>query len=150
MRVFMILWVVKIVILVLMGLAAFKASRAKQLDSTIEFKLNLRSWLELLVIVGLNIFVLISRPGSENEILYIFLGQLMIILTFLHTKRYVFAGKKYLYMIENVFDEKEIRNMNYTNGVLHLKIRKTATKVRLPITDVEYLLERFSGKKYQN
>lgn len=146
----MILWIVKIVLVIIIGMSVFKAARAKQADPTIAFKMNFRSWLEFSLLLILNVFVLISRTGSKYEIYYTFLGQLTIVLMFIHTKRYIFAGKKYLYMLEHVFDEKEVRDMYYKNGVLHLKIRKTATKVRLPITDVEYLLERFSGKKYQN
>lgn len=145
-----ILLIVKVVLVILIGLAMYKAARAKKADPTIAFKMNKRSWVEFLVIVVLDIFILISFPSNEKQMPYVFFGQLMIVLTFLNTKRYVFAGKKYLYMMEHVFNEKDVRNMYYKKGVLHLKIRNQSTKVRLPITNVDYLLERFAGKKYQN
>lgn len=144
------LLIVKAVLVILIGLAMFKASRAKKLDPTIAFKMNKRSWIEFTLIFVLDIFVLISFPNEDKHLAYVFLGQVMIVLTFLNTKRYVFAGKKYFYMIEHVFNEKDVRNLRYKNGVLHLKIRNQSTKVRLPIADVDYLLERFAGKKYQN
>lgn len=145
----MIFLIVKLFIVILIGLAIYKAVKAKKIDESIEFKMNRRSWIEFSFVYILNVFVLLSRPGAENEIFYILIGQVMIVLTFLHTKRYVFIGKKALYMLEHSFSIKDVRNVYYEKNVLHLSIRNTKTKVRLPVTDVEYLLERFSGKRFQ-
>ena len=145
----MILMIVKAVLLVLTGLTYYKAARAKKLDPTLEYKMDMRSRVEFIVVILFDLFVIVAQASGDKEIYLVLFGQLMIVITFFHTKRYVFAGKNILYMLEHPFYVKDVQQVYYEKGIFHLTIRNTATKVRLPVGDVDYLLERFSGKRFQ-
>ncbi|CAM3610796.1 hypothetical protein ERUR111494_02980 [Erysipelothrix urinaevulpis] len=140
---------VKLILLALLVIVSYKISRAKKTDPSIELKLNLRSWVELFVVVALDLFVLVSKANEANSFKLMILGQVMIVVTFLHTRRYVFVGKNMIYLLEHMFLTKHVSHVRYEKGKLMLAIQGTEVKVRLPLADVEYIQERFSGKRYQ-
>ncbi len=145
----MVLIIVKLVLIALIGIVVFRIARAKQGDSSLELKFNARSWAEVFIVFALDFFILVHKPSADREFIVTLLGQVMIVVTFLHTRRYVFVGRDLLYMLEHTFSTKDVSNVRYEKSVLKLEIRDTEVKVRVPLADVDNVLERFSGKMYQ-
>lgn len=145
----MVLLVVKIVLSIILVMELYKVLRARKLDSTLKIKLDFRSKVETGLILGLDILILFYRPQETTELFFVLGGQLMILLTFIYSRRLVFVGQNNLYLLQLNFLITDVTKVSYDKLNLSLKIQNNDIKVRLPISAKDYLMERFSGKQFR-
>ena len=144
------LLVVKIVLLVLLSIMSSRVMHAKQLDKSLKIKLNLSSWIQIILVIVLDIFVLVSSGKTETQtLILIIVGEMMIVVTFFVGKRITLVGKDVLFIKEHSFRVTDITNVSYEKGKLTLSIQGTPVHTRFPIFHKETFLERFSGKQFR-
>lgn len=142
--------IVKIVILVLLSIISSRIMQARQLDKSIKFKLDFVSWIRLIVVLGLNIFILVSTSETEAQFLALIIGgEVMIVITFFFNKRIMFVGKDVLFFKEHSFKISDITNVYYEKGKMTLSIQGTPVHTRFPVFHKDHFLERFSGKQFR-
>ncbi|QIK69861.1 hypothetical protein G7062_05945 [Erysipelothrix sp. HDW6C] len=141
--------IAKLVIAVLYGFEFMRYNRAKRLDNTIKVKFDIRSWIEVIVVGGLNIGLMVYPNVEQNVVFLTFYAFVMLAVTFFHTRRLVVIGKKVIFILEHSFKLTDLSRVTYEKGVMKFLIKGQAFKLRLPLGDMEYVMQRLSGKYYK-
>lgn len=124
-------------------------NKAKRMDETLAFSFDTRSWIEIAAVVIGNLCLMFIPVTQANVGLMLVLGYAMLVISFLHLRRFVIVGKKVVFLLEHPFDVKSLSNLKYQKGVMHISIKGQSFKVRYPIGNKEKIEERLSGKYFR-
>lgn len=142
-------WVAKFAIGFLYLFEYMRYNRAKRMDSTIAFKLNKRSWIETAVVLILNISLFVYPMTSTNTPILTFASLAMLVITYFHTRRFIMLGKKVVFLLEHPFLVKDLSKVTYEKGMMKFLIKNQAFKIRLPLGDMDTIMNRLSGKYFK-
>lgn len=142
-----IIWIARFAIIALFMFMGLKYNRAKKLDNTIKFHFNLRSWIEIIIVVGLDLFFIAYPVTQSSEPILLIAGVVGLTLTYMHTRRYIAIGKKVIFIMEASFHIRDISRVKYEKGKMTFLIKNVPFHLRFPLIDMDYLEERVSGKR---
>ena len=139
----------RFVIIALYGFEMMRYNRGKRIDDTLKLKFDVRSWIEIVVVGVLNIGFIIYPDLKANVSFLTFYGFVMLIVTFYHTRRIVAWGKKVIFILEHSFYVKDITRVKYEKGRLSFLLKGQPFKLRMPLTDMKALEQKFAGKNFR-
>lgn len=140
---------IRIVIVVLYGMTYNKYKKAQRMDSDMKMKFDFRSLLELALVTGINVGLIVMPINENTNNILLIGGQIMIVVTYLHLRRIVVFGKKVVYFLENPFLISDMKSFKYNKGKMTFLIKGTPLSIRFPLSDMNYVHERLSGKYYK-
>lgn len=139
----------KCVLIALLFYTVVRIYRARKHDPLLKIRFTGRSLAEVIAVAGLNILVLVLPYEVLGEGVTSFLSIAAIILSYYHFNRYVFLGKKIIYLREHAFRIQDVSGVWYEKGILTLNIKNQPLRVRFPLGDIKSFIEFFSGKRFR-
>lgn len=130
-------------LLYLYGYAKYK--RAKSMDNTLQFKLNIRSKVETYLIAFLAVTFVAYPFGKELMPLGVLIGALLFLLVYFNLERMVFVGRKVIYTKFMAFEVRAINKRYYTKGHFEFYLKGGKVKVLFPVSDMDRIMETLSG-----
>ncbi|MEG0327348.1 MAG: hypothetical protein RR565_01225 [Erysipelothrix sp.] len=140
---------IRCIIIAIYLLWIVRYNKAKRMDGALAFSFDVRSWIEIAAVIIGNLCLMFIPVTQTNVGFMLALGYAMLIISFLHLRRFVVVGKKVVFMMEHPFDVKSLSNLKYHKGVMHISIKGQSFKVRYPIGNKEKIEERLSGKYFR-
>lgn len=141
--------IIRFIIIALYLLTINKIMKARKMDPTIKFKFDFRSLFELMVVTGINLGIMVMPITNSTYTFLLIGGQVMIVLTYFHLRRIVIFGKKLAYLMEHPFKISDIRNYKYEKGKMTFVVKNVPLSIRFPLSDMNNVSERLSGKYYK-
>ena len=102
-----------------------------------------------MIVTGINLGIMVMPITNSTYTFLLIGGQVMIVLTYFHLRRIVIFGKKLAYLMEHPFKISDIRNYKYEKGKMTFVVKNVPLSIRFPLSDMNNVSERLSGKYYK-
>lgn len=124
-----------------------KYTNLRSHDKTMSFRFDGISWVRigLMTLLNLSLFVI---PATKMPLIYgIVVGNGMIALTALQLRQIMILGDRYLFYKESGFLVRDIEKFEFDGKRVHMRIKGHPISFSRPITNLEYCIERLSGRR---
>lgn len=115
-------------------------------DKTIKFRFDALSWVRLIGMTLLNLSLFM--PAHKMPLIYgVVVGNGMLVVTILQLRSIMLFGERYMFFKESGFEMRDVDKFTVDGIKVHMRIRGQAISFNRPITDVNFAVERFSGRR---
>ena len=143
-----VLILVKIAIVIIYIFTYYKFKVTKRVDETLKFRLNLRSKIEFYGLAILNVVFILATPNAkETAGIYVIVGGVLFVFSFLHLERLVIVGRKIIFARFLAFEVRKIKRKVYERSKFTFYISNGSVYVKWPVSDMTTTMEMLSGKR---
>lgn len=122
--------------------------RAKKIDPTLQFKMNGRSWVELIAVLFLCAVYFVYPYQQNDDALMSVGGLVLVMIVHVQMRRLVFAGKSVLFVTEQAFWISKIQHYQCTDSKRFVvELGGKLLRVYWPVGDMDYVGQRLSSIK---
>ena len=133
-------WVVKVGIPALYLFTYYRFNRAKYMDKRLKLELDLRSKIELVIIVIAGLTFAFYPSLKPINSLFLLYGGLVLLISYFAMERIVAVGTRIIFTKFYAFETRRITKASYQKAKFQFTIQNVEIKVRLPIADMNKVM----------